>query len=95
MLSCKKKNAENCIKENIKYVSENVCGDYASVAEHIFQGETAYTTNTGNCPDNITGVIDSKCNSIGFLGGFGGNDIVKGVKFSENSTFVKYHWKNY
>lgn len=48
------------------------------------QGKTVYVFDPGNCGADMTSeVIDSDCNSLGFLGGISGNFEINGGDFSD------------
>lgn len=83
-----------CVENKIKSFNKSSICDNADVTEYIFQGKTVYVFNPGNtCGADMTSeIIDSDCNSLGYLGGDSGNTKINGEDFS-NATFVKTTWK--
>ena len=81
---------ENSIKDFDKSQS---CKDGVNVEKYTFQGETVYVFNPGNCGADMTSnVLDSECNSIGYLGGIAGNTEINGEDFSD-AIFISIIWK--
>ncbi len=96
--SCKKTEITNgtplCIKTEIRNYEVNgtFCSD-AHVDEYEFQSERVYFFSPGTCGNDMAAeVFDSKCNSIGFIGGLLGNTQINGEEFS-NAKFIKTVWK--
>ena len=95
--SCSKldieKGTPKCVENKIKdFNKSSTCGN-ANVKEYTFQGNTVYTFDPGTCgADMSTEVINSGCNSLGFLGGIAGNTKINREEFS-NATFIKTIWK--
>ena len=81
-----------CLDAKIaEYSANSSCSD-PSVSEYKFQGKTVYAFEPGTCgADMTTEVIDSGCNTLGFLGGIMGNTKINGEDFS-NATLVKMTW---
>ncbi len=98
ILSCNKleieKGTPKCVTMKIKdFNREQTCDDGVEVKEFIFQDETVYVFDPGNCGADMTSeVIDSDCNSLGFLGGIVGNAEINGENFS-NAIFQKIIWQ--
>jgi len=96
--SCQKldieKGTPECIENLIKdFDKEQSCDNGVNVKEYTFQGESVYVFDPGSCgADMISGVIDSECNSLGFLGGISGNTKINGEEFS-NAIFVSITWE--
>ncbi|HTO16508.1 MAG TPA: hypothetical protein VLZ83_12105 [Edaphocola sp.] len=95
--SCNKLHIEEgtpkCVEKKIKNFNKSTTCSDSKVDEYIFQGNTVYTFDPGNCgADMTTEVINSDCNSLGFLGGISGNTKINGVEFS-TATFIKTTWK--
>jgi len=84
-----------CITKKTKDLNKRTpCDEGASVEEYTFQGKIVYTLYTGDCiTDGGTEVIDSDCNTIGYLGGYPGSKEVNGVEFSTNATFIRTIWE--
>ena len=77
----------------VSFSKTSIC-DNARVTEYIFQGKTVYVFSPGNtCGADLTSeVVDSDCNTLGYLGGISGNTSINGEKIS-NAIFVKFVWK--
>lgn len=96
--SCNKleieKGTPKCVTKKIKdFDREQSCDKGVAVKEYIFQDEAVYVFDPGNCGADMTSeVIDSDCNSLGFLGGISGNLDINGEKFS-NAIFQKIIWQ--
>lgn len=94
---CNKLNIEKgtptCVEEKIKEFDKSSTCNNATVKEYTFQGNTVYTFEPGTCgADMTTEVINSDCNSLGYLGGIAGNTKINGEDFSK-ATFIKTTWK--
>ena len=96
--SCQKLAIEDgtpdCIENIIKdFDKSQSCKDGVNAEKYTFQGETVYVFNPGNCGADMTSnVLDSECNSIGYLGGIAGNTEVNGADFSD-AIFISIIWK--
>ncbi len=84
----------DCIENSIKEYDETQdCNDGVNVTKYLFQGEMVYVFNPGNCgADMMSNILDSDCNSIGYLGGIAGNTEVNGEDFS-NAKFISVIWE--
>lgn len=97
--SCNKldieKGTPKCIENKIKDFDKNqACQNGASVKKYTFQGKTVYVFDPGTCgADMAAEVIDSDCNSLGFLGGISGNTEINGENFS-NAIFQSTTWED-
>lgn len=84
-----------CVEKEIKDFNKipYVCDNGANVNEYLFQGKAAYVFDPGNCGNDFSSeVIDADCNSLGFLGGIGGNIVINGEVFS-NAIFIRTIWE--
>lgn len=95
--SCKKldiaQGTPNCIKNKIQSFEQHATCSDAHVEQFRFQSENVYVFSNGTCgADMSEEVLDCKCNSLGFLGGFVGNTKINGQEFS-TATFIKTIWK--
>ena len=83
-----------CIENKIVSFNQTSICDNARVTEYIFQGITVYVFSPGNtCGADLTSeVVDSDCNTLGYLGGISGNTTINGEKIT-NAIFVKFVWK--
>ena len=88
------KGTPKCVEHDIKDFNKNTsCSNGVNVKEYTFQGKTVYVFSPGTCgADMASGVIDSDCNSLGFLGGIAGNTKINGEEFS-NATYIKTTWE--
>jgi hypothetical protein len=96
-LGCKKidvkKGTPKCIEKKIKELSKGDLCDSANVAKYTFQGKEVYVFDFMRCVDDGgESVFDASCNSIGFLGGFGGNSKINGDDFSK-AVFIERIWQ--
>ncbi len=99
LTSCEKEIAEetpDCIVNKISDFEENSACSDAKVDKYIFQGIDVYVFDPGiECgAEPITEIVDDECNTIGFLGGFTGNQIVNGENFYENAVHIGNVWEN-
>lgn len=98
MISCNEIDIEPgtpiCIENRIVNFNKTSICDDAHVAEYIFQGNTVYVFSPGStCGADLSSeVIDSDCNSLGFLGGLSGNTKINGENFL-NAKFVRTVWR--
>lgn len=97
MTGCEKveieKGVPKCVASHIKGFSKYACDDGANVQEFSFQGKTVYVFNRGYCGADLRSeVIDSNCESLGFLWGFSGNSKINGGDFL-NATFTRTVWE--
>ena len=99
LAACEKidKDAPDCIKDLIRkndsYLS--LCETGASVQEYLFQGDFVYVFDPGRCGADMMAVVySSNCEHLGGLGGFAGNLLINGVRFDQNSTYIKTIWTN-
>lgn len=83
-----------CIENKIVSFNQTSICDNARVTEYIFQGKTVYVFSPGNtCGADLTSeVVDSDCNTLGYLGGISGNIKINGENFSY-AIFVNIVWK--
>lgn len=87
------KETPECIDKSIRDFNRTSACDNAKVEEYSFQGKTVYVFDQGTCGADMTsGVFDSDCNNLGYLGGFTGNTKINGEEFS-NAKFIKTTWK--
>jgi hypothetical protein len=72
-----------------------ICDSGGSVKQFLFQGDYVYVFDPGNCgADLMASVYNSKCQSIGGLGGFAGNVIINGERFDQKGKYIKTIWEN-
>ncbi len=83
-----------CIENKIQEFKEIACTD-GKVDEYTFQGITVYVLDPGiKCGADLTSeVVDSECETLGYLGGIAGNHIIKEENF-DNAVFVQNIWKD-
>lgn len=71
-----------CLTNHINAFSKTCCSD-AKVHEYTFQNRTVYVFASGTCGADLTSeVMDSDCNTLGYLGGLTGNTKINGEDFS-------------
>ena len=93
-ISCNKiGNSPDCIQEKINDFKKTAfCEDGSKVKEYKLQGEIVYLFENGNCgADLASGVFDSECNELGWIGGLTGNTEINGVEFS-TANYRKTIW---
>lgn len=83
-----------CLIEKIKtFDSNTACNDEVKVVKYKFQNTYVYVFDPGNCGADMTSeVIDSECNTLGYLGGIMGNTKINGEDFS-NAQEISILWK--
>lgn len=82
-----------CISDRINNGDNELFCDDANVKEFQFQQKTVYVFDPGTCGADFTSnVLDTDCNSLGFLGGLHGNTKINGEEFS-NAVFVRTVWE--
>lgn len=87
---------QTCLQTKINSFSSGnyACPTGANVKEYLFQNSTVYVFDPGNCGADMTSeVINSDCQTLGYLGGFAGNILINSEDFS-NATFVRTVWTN-
>ena len=93
--SCKEDDLyPSCLDGMIEDASTGLCDQGASVVEFLFQGNTVYVLNQGDClNDGCSIVVDSDCNDLGCLGGIIGNEQINGESFG-SAEFIQIVWEN-
>ena len=92
--SCKETQVpEDCIDNTIlNFQQEAYCSTGSSVKDYLFQGETVFVLEEGNCgADFQHAVLNRNCEIIGCLGGITGNSEINGENFG-NAQFVATLW---
>ena len=98
LISCQKPKIEKgtpvCVENMIiDFDKKESCDNGVNVKKYFFQGEMVYVFNPGTCGADMTSlVIDSGCDSLGFLGGISGNSEINGEDFA-NATFMSIVWE--
>ncbi len=82
-----------CVDQKIvAFDNQKMCPDTGDVKEYLFQGKQIYVFNPGDCGADMTSeVIDSQCNTLGFLGSITGNTKINNEDFS-NAVYVRTIW---
>lgn len=83
-----------CVENKIiDFKDKAVCEEGTKVELYSFQGEDVYVFVEGNCGADLTSeVIDSDCNSLGYLGGITGNNEINGENF-DDAIYKKIIWQ--
>ena len=87
---------QTCLQTKINSFSSGnyACPTGANVKEYLFQNSTVYVFDPGNCMADMTSeVINSDCQTLGYLGGFAANILINSEDFS-NVTFLRTVWTN-
>jgi Domain of unknown function (DUF6970) len=96
--SCQKlsieKNTPKCIENLInEFDKQQSCDNGVNVKRYTFQNISVYVFDPGTCGADMTSeVIDSDCNTLGYLGGISGNSFINGEDFS-NAKFESTTWR--
>jgi uncharacterized protein DUF6970 len=87
-------NVPKCIGSLIEEQSPSCGEDYKiDVDEYHFQNKIVYVFEYADCCcDAQSPVLDSSCDTIGFLHGFVGNTEINGEDFYDNATFLRRVW---
>jgi hypothetical protein len=86
----------NCIQQKIATFSQssNICDSIASVKSYTFMNEWVYVFDVGNCiSDKAMPVLNSNCDTLGYLGGIQGNAYINGQSFS-SAVYQSTLWSN-
>ncbi|WP_139923771.1 hypothetical protein [Hymenobacter sp. DG01] len=88
------KGTPSCIRQKtINLERDTPCDEGAYVKEYFFQGKTVYMFDSGNCiADGSAEVTDADCNTLGYLGGFGGNGKINGEDF-RSAEYKRTIWE--
>lgn len=97
LLGCSKaegiEDVPSCISKEIeKFRLDNSC-DKSKVDEYLFQNKKVYVFDDQLCCCDYTAEVrDEECQSLGFLGGFVGNQVINGENFS-SALLLRHLWK--
>lgn len=96
VMACNQHNdIDECIENRIANFGSEVCESGATVNQYIFQGETTYAIHFGSCiADYHDLILDEACDTLGLIGGFGGNPEINGVDYYDNATLEATIWQN-
>ena len=84
----------DCIQSKIPLFSSQACDSGATVKEYIFQSQHVFVFDFGPCgADMALPVLNSSCDTLGYLGGFIGNTVINNEEFS-HSVFLSTIWHN-
>jgi len=87
------KGTPRCVVEKINNSNYMSTCSNANVKEYTFQEKTVFVFDPGNCGADMTSeVIDSDCNTLGYLGGIIGNTKINEEEFS-NAIYIKTIWE--
>jgi hypothetical protein len=101
LTSCKKGDIAgdipSCIRQQIVTGKMNPNWTVGSVEEFMFQNKIVYAfnPNTEKIADGASGIVDSDCNTLCSMGGFGGTQInlCNGDNFFQAAVFKRVIWK--
>ncbi|MGB0918083.1 MAG: DUF6970 domain-containing protein, partial [Flavobacteriales bacterium] len=80
--SCNQDDNAECVDDRIANFGNEICEEGATVKKYSFQENTVYVIHPGNCVvDGADEVIDSDCETLGYVGGFGGATDINGENF--------------
>ena len=84
-----------CLTTSLEGFQSWCCASTAHVDEYQFQGKLVYLFDPGTCgADMPTYVLDTQCDTLGFLGGFAGFTEIQGLDFAAHSSFQGTIWHN-
>lgn len=83
----------SCISDEIGKFKLNDSCDRSKVDEYLFQNKKVYVFDDQLCCCDHTAVVLNKdCQSLGFLGGFVGNNEINGEDFTK-AILIRNLWK--
>ncbi len=81
-----------CLQEKMEAFKKTVCAKGASIKQYQFQNAIVYAFIPGNCGADLSSdIVNTSCETIGFLGGIMGNSKINGEEFS-NANWLKTIW---
>ncbi|MGB3466580.1 MAG: hypothetical protein WBA74_14970 [Cyclobacteriaceae bacterium] len=84
----------SCLQAEIDSLDTSGICDDSTVESYYFNSNIVYVFNLMNCVDDGgSEVVDGKCNSLGFLGGFAGKSNISGKDFYKNAQFIDVVWR--
>ncbi|MFT3705439.1 MAG: hypothetical protein QM802_23930 [Agriterribacter sp.] len=98
---CKKKDiiegVPSCINTKVENIKDDPNQYYiGKVSEYLFQGNIVYTFEPDDrIMDAGTVIINTSCDTVCNVGGYGGPDVVlcNGVKFYDNAVLKRTIWE--
>jgi hypothetical protein len=98
MISCRRVEVEfgvpTCIRKKIEVFSRYACKTGANVIEYKFNNKLVYVFSQGNCVEKMNAeVMDSNCNSLGFVENSSSN-IIENKQFDTEAIFNRIVWKD-
>lgn len=97
--SCRKSDIASgipvCIRNEIATHKNDAQWDVGKVTEYIFQNKLVYGFDHGMIADGSLEIKDEFCNTICFVGGFGGPgvNICNGENFFQSAVFKRKIWE--
>lgn len=85
-----------CINEKISIFSQSssICDSTATVKAYTFQNDTVYVFDVGFCYNDFAlPVLNTNCDTLGYLGGVQGNYIINGQSF-DAAVYQSTIWSN-
>lgn len=80
---CTKYSYSSCINNKISKFKSECCSNGANVREYWFQSQSVFVFNPGNCGADLPSyVLSADCDTLGFLGGIIGNQMINGESFT-------------
>lgn len=82
------------MNDKLEQFQTECCPQGASLNKYHFQNDVVYKFDMGTCGNDLTmTVINQNCDTLGYLGGIAGNEIINGEPFS-NAHFIETVWSN-
>jgi len=85
----------SCIPKYINFIKKYGGHCKANIIEFKFQNRLVYYIKPGDCSEHEQVlIINSNCDTLGFLKGANSNSIVNGEDFYDNARKLRTIWKN-
>ncbi|MBK9107578.1 MAG: hypothetical protein IPM92_04140 [Saprospiraceae bacterium] len=84
-----------CLLKSIQYINEYVGYQQAYIIEYEFQNGIVYYIDSGDGSEHEQFyILNSNCDSLGYLGGAVGNSIINGEDFYLKAKKIRTIWGN-
>jgi hypothetical protein len=97
-LGCGKSDLSNtppCLTKTIYFINTYIGRCPATIVEYEFQNKIVYYVDPGSCSeDQEFLILNSNCDTIGYLAGFAGNSIINGEDFYRKARILRAVWTN-
>jgi len=97
-LSCGKydlSNTPHCLVNSIDFINTYIGRCPAFIIEYEFQNNIVYYVDPGSCSeDEQFPILNTNCDTLGYLAGIAGNSIINGDDFYIKAKKLRTVWKN-